>query len=116
MANIAEAVKELEQERSRMAGRVRKLDEAISALRKLNGNFIRAKRTMSSAARRKIGAAQRARWTKLKQKILFHKDKLFLNVREPLQELVESFCQVVETLCEAFFHLLQALINSSKGF
>jgi len=75
MANIAEAVKELVQERNRMAGQVRKLDEAISVLRKLKGSSlsvmrksVRKRRTMSAAARRKISAAQKARWAKWKQK------------------------------------------------
>jgi hypothetical protein len=74
MANIAETVKLLEQERSRMAGEVRKLDKAISVLRKLGGSSLsgaprsaRKRRPMSAAARRKIGAAQRARWKKWKQ-------------------------------------------------
>jgi hypothetical protein len=74
MANIAETVKVLEQERSRLAGEVRKLDKAISVLRKLGGSgpsgtrkSVRNRRPMSAAARRKIGAAQRARWAKWKQ-------------------------------------------------
>jgi hypothetical protein len=74
MANIADTVKELEQERSRLAGEVRKLDKAIAVLRKLGGSPFGAQKTakkrrpMSAAARRKIGAAQRARWAKWKQK------------------------------------------------
>ena len=74
MANIAETVKVLAQERSRMAGQVRRLDDAISVLRKLRGSSLSVmgksvkKRTMSAAGRRKIAAAQRARWAKWKAK------------------------------------------------
>ena len=75
MANIAETVKVLAQERSRMAGQVRKLDDAISILRKLKGSSlsvvrksVKKRRTMSAAGRRKIAAAQRARWAKWKAK------------------------------------------------
>ena len=72
MTNIAETVKVLGQERSRMAGQVRRLDDAISVLRKLRGSSVSVmgksakKRTMSAAGRRKIAAAQRARWAKWK--------------------------------------------------
>ena len=69
MANLGEMVKELTQERSRMAGEVRTLDKAISVLRKLTkGTRLalvtggRKRRTMSAAGRRKIAAAQKARW------------------------------------------------------
>ena len=74
MTNIAETVKVLAQERSQMLGRVRQLDDAISVLRKLNGGSLSVvgksvkKRTMSAAGRRKIAAAQRARWAKWKAK------------------------------------------------
>jgi hypothetical protein len=69
MANLAEVLKELEQERSR-------LDQAILAIGSLvrkNGaggtrQGKRAKRTLSITARRKIAAAQRARWAKWKAK------------------------------------------------
>jgi hypothetical protein len=73
MATIAETVKDLVQERSRMAGQVRKLDKAISVLRKLDGGgpsgarkSVGKRRPMSAASRRKIAAAQRARWSKWK--------------------------------------------------
>jgi len=75
MANIAETVRVLAQERSQMLGRVRQLDDAISVLRKLNGGSlsvgrksVRKRFTMSDAGRRKIAAAQRARWAKWKAK------------------------------------------------
>ena len=74
MTNITETVKVLGQERSRMAGQVSRLDDAISVLRKLKGSTLSVigksakKRTMSAAGRRKIAAAQRARWAKWKAK------------------------------------------------
>jgi hypothetical protein len=61
MANLAEVLKELQQERS-------KLDEAIRVIGQLvSGNHTgakRAKRTLSPGARERIAAAQRARWAK----------------------------------------------------
>jgi len=68
MANLVGVLKELEQERSR-------LDQAIEVIGKLvvrNGTDVKArgsrsKRTLSVTARRKIAAAQRARWAKVRQ-------------------------------------------------
>jgi hypothetical protein len=68
MANLAEVLKELKQERSA-------LDHAIEVIGKLagrNGTSVKVgrsqpKRTMSIAARRKIAAAQRARWAKVRK-------------------------------------------------
>ena len=63
MTNLAEVLKELQQERSR-------LDEAIRVIGQLvSGNHTGArstKRTLSTAARRRMAAAQRARWAKAK--------------------------------------------------
>jgi hypothetical protein len=68
---IDEIVRQLRQERDR-------IDEAIRALAPLSGNtrILKVKaasparstgrRTMSAAARRKIAAAQRARWARVK--------------------------------------------------
>ncbi len=71
MANLAGTVKDLQQERSRMATQMKRLDQVIAVLRKLGGsNGLGApkRRTMSAAARRKIAVAQRARWAKWKAK------------------------------------------------
>jgi capsid protein len=76
MANLAETLRDLVRERSRMAGQVRKLDKAIGVLRQLtkgNSGSVgrqprRKRRAMSAAARKKIAAAQRARWAKWKAK------------------------------------------------
>ncbi len=68
MANIAEMVKELQQERDR-------LDQAIGALAPLAGisktSSVRGgaggpRRTLSAAARRKVSLAQKARWARLR--------------------------------------------------
>ena len=68
MANLVEVLKDLEQER-------RRLDQAIEALGALVGRnnwrtsrmkANRPRRTLSVAARRRIAAAQRARWAKWK--------------------------------------------------
>ena len=68
MANIAEVLKELQQERER-------LDKAIAALGQLvganhTGSQERTKtprRTLSASARRRISLAQKARWAKTKR-------------------------------------------------
>src|SRR5436309_15441762 len=68
MANIAEMVKELQQERDR-------LNQAIAALAPLagtnrtmsaRGESSGPRRTLSAAARRKVSLAQKARWAKLR--------------------------------------------------
>lgn len=61
MANLEQVVNELQQERDR-------LDRAIAALTLLSGNAPQPSRgrTMSVAARRRISAAQKARWAKAK--------------------------------------------------
>ncbi len=65
MADIAAVLKELQQERGR-------LDDAIAVLKKLAGKRyaspgrVKRRPKMSLAARRKIAAAQRARWAKWK--------------------------------------------------
>jgi hypothetical protein len=71
MANIAGTLRALTLERSQVAGQVRRLDEAIAVLRSLaKGTRLsisaggRTTRTMSAAGRRKIRAAQKARWAK----------------------------------------------------
>src|SRR5579862_2643559 len=84
MANLNRALNELRQERNRAEREVERLDEAISVLQALVGrNHLgrnarpgrtarmgRPHRKMSAAGRRKIAAAQRARWAKLKSKRL----------------------------------------------
>ena len=75
MANLADVVQQLRNERVQAQRRVEQLDEALKALSSLDG--LRGKvgrvqapgktrRTMSPAARKRIAAAQRARWAKWK--------------------------------------------------
>jgi len=69
MVNIASLVAGLRRERERAEHEVQRLNAAIAALSwkragKVTGR--RPKRTLSTAARRRIAAAQRARWAKWK--------------------------------------------------
>lgn len=65
MVNMAGVIASLRKERERAAQQVQRLDAAIAALGKRAGK-IQRKRTLSAAARRRIAAAQRARWAKWK--------------------------------------------------
>jgi hypothetical protein len=65
MTNLTSAVKQLEQERTRLASQLEHLTNAISVL---NGTSTsRIGRTLSASARARIAAAQRARWAKAKE-------------------------------------------------
>src|SRR5262245_20689523 len=64
MSNITSVLNQLQQERSRLAAQLERLNNAISALRGTSNS--RTGRIMSAAARARIAAAQRARWTKAK--------------------------------------------------
>lgn len=78
MANLDNVVQQLKQERDQAQRRIEQLDEALKALGSLGGLRGRAgrtgsaqmpgrkRRTMSPAARKRIAAAQRARWAKWK--------------------------------------------------
>jgi len=68
MANLSQALKQLHKERQRVQSELSRLDGAIHALQGYgtkNGSG-RARRTLSVAARKRIAAAQRARWAKWK--------------------------------------------------
>jgi hypothetical protein len=69
---ITEIIKTLQTERAQTQKELTKLDKVISALRGLSLTTLTAnpngkRRTLSAAARRKIGKAQKARWAKVKQ-------------------------------------------------
>jgi hypothetical protein len=69
VANLKQVFKELEKEKKRAQTELERLEEAIFAFGKLFGKrATKVGRTMSAAARKKIAAAQRARWAKLKRK------------------------------------------------
>ena len=69
---ITEIIKTLQTERAQTQKELAKLDKVISALRglsltNLTANTNGKRRTLSVAARRKIGKAQKARWAKVRQ-------------------------------------------------
>jgi NADPH-dependent curcumin reductase CurA len=66
MNNLTSVLKQLQQERTRLASQLENLNGAISALNGI-GNP-RTGRTVSAAGRARIAAAQRARWAKVKGK------------------------------------------------
>ena len=71
--DLGGTVKALRGERVRVMGELAKPDKAISVLEGLYGtsattpNGHAGKHTLSAAARRKIGKAQKLRWAKIKQ-------------------------------------------------
>jgi len=77
MTNLATVVQQLKKERDQAQKRVEQLDQALKALTGVSGvsgsatarSHARSsgkRRTMSLAARKRIAAAQRARWAKWK--------------------------------------------------
>jgi hypothetical protein len=69
MANLkglASIVSELRVERTNLVNQLRHVDAALSVLGKLNGGRFATKprRTLSAAARRRMSAAQKARWAR----------------------------------------------------
>jgi hypothetical protein len=71
--DLSGTLKALKGERARVQQDLAKLDKAITVLEGLSGTSTTIqkgharKRTMSAAARRKIGKAQKLRWAKLNQ-------------------------------------------------
>ena len=68
---LAGTVKMLQGQRAQVQKELAKLDKAIAVLRELSGTNSAPtqngkRRTMSAAARRKIGKAQKARWAKVR--------------------------------------------------
>jgi hypothetical protein len=70
MANLDKAVIALVAEQRSLQSKLSRVEAAISALREVShngrGGAARPKRVLSLAARRRIAAAQRARWAKYK--------------------------------------------------
>jgi hypothetical protein len=71
MANLKgleSVVSQLRIQRTNLVNNLKRVDGALSALGSLNGSSNHAQpwRTMSASGRRRIAAAQRARWAKLK--------------------------------------------------
>src|SRR5439155_2699526 len=74
MANLIDALQKLREERKQAQFQVEKLNSAISVLEDLvgrNGSLTRtaagASRVVTATARRRMAAAQRARWAKVRQ-------------------------------------------------
>jgi hypothetical protein len=70
MAKLSAAVVALRRERQRTTKQIEQIDAALAALGSLGSGVPRRakRRTLSAAGRRKIAAAQRARWAKVKAK------------------------------------------------
>ena len=71
MAELSAVLHQLKQERARVTAQLQQLNNAIQALSKAAGNSGpggRVKRTLSLAARKKIAAAQRLRWERVRAK------------------------------------------------
>ena len=70
MANVSSIVKQLKRERDRVAKQLLGMDAALRAFGGVysGGKPVRKRRKMSMAARKKIAAAQRRRWAKVKSK------------------------------------------------
>jgi hypothetical protein len=75
MSNLAKVLAQLLQQRSEAQKQVEQLDQALAALGSIDGLRSRGRssqkvgrkgRTLSAAARKRIAAAQRARWAKWK--------------------------------------------------
>lgn len=66
MANLSQAVKQLHKERERLQRELGRIDAALQALGSANHSR-GPRRALSVAARRRIAAAQRARWAKFKR-------------------------------------------------
>jgi len=77
MANLTSVLKQLEQERNRLASQLERLTNALLAL---NANGASRRSGISAAGRARIAAGQRARWAKAKEKkvasISTHKRKM----------------------------------------
>jgi hypothetical protein len=73
MANLGQILRQLQGERKHTQEELSHLDEAIAAFEKLLGNNPgpgrprKPRRTLSAAARKRIGRAQKARWAKLRK-------------------------------------------------
>lgn len=68
--NLSGIVNELKKERDRAVHQLKQLDAALTAfvrVYKTKGRPAPKRKPMSKAARRKIAAAQRARWAKVKR-------------------------------------------------
>jgi hypothetical protein len=70
LKGVVSVVSQLKHEKVALRRQMSKIDAALAVLGKLNGggSYGKPKRVMSVAARRKIAAAQRARWARVRAK------------------------------------------------
>src|SRR5580692_6958281 len=70
LEGLGNIVTELRAERAHLVNNLRHVDAALAVLGKLEGGKFAtvSRRTLSATARRKIAAAQKARWAKVKAK------------------------------------------------
>ena len=68
MADVSSIVRQLKAERDRVAKQLSGLEAALAAFAGAYTKPTRKRRKMSVAARKKIAAAQRARWAKFRAK------------------------------------------------
>ena len=70
LTGVVSVVSQLKSEKVALRRQMSKIDAALAVLGKLNGggSYGKPKRVMSAAARRKIAAAQRARWARVRAK------------------------------------------------
>jgi hypothetical protein len=72
MPNLVQVLTALVKEQKRLQGKLHGVDAAITALRGMNGtgrsnsSISQPRRRLSVAARRRIAAAQKARWAKFR--------------------------------------------------
>jgi hypothetical protein len=68
LEGLVRIVKQLRVERTNLVDELKHVDAALAVLGKLDGgsSYTKPRRTLSAAARRKIAAAQKARWAKVK--------------------------------------------------
>src|SRR5207302_9002184 len=70
MPDLSRVLSQLQRERNRMASGLERLDQAIHAIESLSGKNNRGRkrvRRISAAARARIAAARRARWSKTRK-------------------------------------------------
>jgi len=61
-------VKQLNKERARLENELHRVTAALTAFGKVYFSGVKSKRTMSVAGRKRVAAAQRARWAKVRAK------------------------------------------------
>jgi hypothetical protein len=66
MGNMSKVVQQLSKERTRLENELHRVTAALTAFGKVYFSGVKPKRTMSVAGRKRVAAAQRARWAKQK--------------------------------------------------